>query len=216
MGKIIRLTENDLSKLIKRVISEGAMEDVNKIVTDGLNLIDNKNMDIPIISKLNFEKTGDQTISVSPKNKLNSKMNFKIDFGGGPFKIEEIKLDGCSYKGGKTPKVTISLINKDFIMTWGAYRTLSSVSNGNGGWVITNEKNPREIKMKDVQTNFWGQIENELYGYKNRDDVKLKLWFCMDNENLWEIFRDLKKTAYQKAKKGVTGTDLTATITRIG
>ena len=213
MGKIIRLTENDLSKLIKRVISEGAMEDVNTIVTDGLNKIDNKKMKIPIISRLNFEKTGDQTISVSPKNKLNSKMNFKIDFGGGPFKIEEMKLDGCSYKGGNTPKVTISLKNKDFPLNWGFYRNLPG--GGFGGWVITNEKNPKEIEMKNVQTNLIGQIENESYGYRNRADVKLKLWFCMDNENLWEIFRDLKKTGYQKAKKGVTGTDATATITRI-
>ena len=210
MGKIIRLTENDLSKLIRRVISEGAKEEVDTTVTKNIN----KN--VSINSVLNFEKAGDQTVSVSTKQNPNSKMTFKIDFAGKPYKIVKLNPEGCNSATGTSPKVTINLKNKDFPLTWGVYRNLPGSGKGNGGFVFPNNSPAsKAVPMENVKTNFLSQIDYEFYGYKDKNDVNLQLWFCVDNEKLWEIFKDLQKTGYQTATKGIPNVEsLSAEIKR--
>ena len=206
MKKTVRLTESELTNLIQRVITEGAIEDVNQAVSNQL-----KSPDQPISNNLDIELLDNNILKVTPKKTPNSFLKFKVGFQGrNSFKIKKIDLEGCSSEEGKQPLVKFDCINKDFPLTWGTYRILPGVY----GWVF-DKKTKQWIEAKDVDTNLIGQIDYEKYGYKNKNDVQLRLALCSKNKILSDVFKDLQKTKFATASKGIPSTDLSITISKV-
>lgn len=203
MKKRIRLTESELTNLIQRVITEGAIEDIDQAVSNQL-----KSPEQPISNNLDIQLLNNNILKVNPKNNPKSSLKFKVGFKGrNSFDIRKIDMQGCT---NSQPKVQFNVKNGDFPLTWGVYRNLPGV----GGWVFDKITN-KWIKAKDVETNFVGQIDYEKYGYENKNDVQLQLWVCSKNEVLSDVFKDLQKTKFATASKGIPSTDLSITISKV-
>lgn len=113
MKKTIRLTESELTNLIKRVITEGAMEDVNSAVNNQL-----KSPEQPISNNLNIQLEPGNILKVSPKNNPNSNLKFQVSFKGkNSFKLVKVDLQGCSNSEGSQPKVVFDVKNGEFPLT---------------------------------------------------------------------------------------------------
>jgi hypothetical protein len=203
MKKTVQLTESELTNLIQRVITEGAIEDVDQAVSNQL-----KSPEQPISNNLDIQLLNNNILKVNPKNNPKSSLKFKVGFKGrNSFDIRKIDMQGCT---NSQPKVQFNVKNGDFPLTWGVYRNLPGV----GGWVFDKITN-KWIKAKDVETNFVGQIDYEKYGYENKNDVQLQLWVCSKNEVLSDVFKDLQKTKFATASKGIPSTDLSITISKV-
>lgn len=203
MKKRIRLTESELTNLIQRVITEGAIEDIDQAVSNQL-----KSPEQPISNNLDIQLLNNNILKVNPKNNPKSSLKFKVGFKGrNSFDIKKIDMQGCD---DSQPKVWFNVKNGDFPLTWGAYRILPGV----GGWVFDKTTN-KWIKAKDVETNLLGQIDYKKYGYENKNDVQLQLWVCSKNEVLSDVFKDLQKTKFATASKGIPSTDLSITISKV-
>ena len=204
MKKIIRLTESELTKVIRKIIYESSIEEIKPEIDKTLSNNQSKVSDLWDITFL-----GNNTISVSPTGQ-NKPVKLNLSFPGKPsFKVEGIRK---SLGGGY--QWQIALKNKDFPLTWGIFKTLPGVGGEYGikGYVY-DRRNKKWISQKDVNTSFLGKIEYEDYGYTNSDDVDLRFSGPSQDKMLKPILQKLKASNMRPFQHGIAAIDAQITLT---
>lgn len=202
MKKRIRLTEYELTRFIKNVINEGAIEDMSQAVE-----AQKTKPTQPLTNNFNLKMFPNNILQVSPINSPKTIFNYQLSFlGRSSFKIINIDFQGCNGH----PYVAFRCKNGDFPLSWGLFKPIE------GAWgFVKNKKDNKWVKENDVVTDYLGRINYEVYGYKNRDDVELQIQLCSDNEVLTKVFEQLKSKKFAQVEKGIPLTDLKITIKKV-